>query len=222
MRVAVTSVALVAMLSAFACSGGSDGTKSTAVVDGSDATVAAATAEANGAFDPNVLTAIALQPGDVPAGMAQSSASFSNEYNGSVISYSTTYGGDGLSISSSIGHAAPGGSIDQAVLRLRQAQTGLMRLERNYTIDGADQAFAYGHPQALAVATLVLKDGYYVNVVVQTRDNARTAEAQDQANLDRYTKIVFDRLKAYLADPSSVTPVAGIPRYQPATGDTPD
>jgi hypothetical protein len=130
-----------------------------------------------------------------------------------VISYTTTYGDDAFSISSSIGRAAPGQSIDQAVLRLRQLQTSLFRLERNYALDGADQAFAYAHPQSLGVATLVLKDGYYVSVVVQTRDKARTAEAQDQANLDRYTKAVFDRLKAYLADPTSVTPVPGTPRF---------
>jgi hypothetical protein len=212
MRVGLILIVVVTMLGAVACSSGG-GSKSTAVVDDSEATASAATAAAaTTPSDPNVLTAIVLQPGDVPDGLAQTSASFGNEY-GEIISYSTRYGSDEFSISSSVGYAMAGATISDAVLRLRQAQSGLFRLEHNYTIDGADQAFSYGQPQIPAAATLVIKDGFYVSIVVQTKDKARAAEAQDPATLDRYTQVVFDRLKAYLADPSSVTPVPGTPRY---------
>lgn len=215
MRVAVLVVpaALVMTLAAAFASacGGSSGPSSgekTASAE-STATVVAVTTQAE------ALTALVLQPSDVPAGMPHTEG-FGNEY-GEVVSYSVRYGDDGFSIASSVGRAAPGKTIDQFILRTRQLQSSLYKPENNYTLDGADQGFVYGNPRSNAIATLILKDGYYVNVVISTTDKARIPEVQDTAALDRYTKIVFDRLKAYLADPSSVTPAAGAPPYAAPT-----
>ena len=102
------------------------------------------------------------------------------------------------------------------LVALRTLLVGFFKTERNNDITGADQAFMYGNVQSPGAATMTIVGDYYISMMVQSTDGARLAEAQDQDTLQKYTKLVFDRLTKYIADPSSVTPIAGGPRYDPA------
>jgi hypothetical protein len=207
MRMRVWMMVASAALLAAAC-GGSSGPSASERTQSAGATV---TAEA-GIARADALTAIAIQPSDLP-GWTRGDDSYSAF--GGIVTYTSAFSADGIQVSSTVAFAEPGATLDDDILRLREVQGRLMKSEQNYALDGADQAFVYDHPQAQASATLIRKEDYYVDVVVQSQDRARLDEVHDQQKLDGYTKIVFDRLQRYLADPSSVTPVPDTARYRP-------
>jgi hypothetical protein len=212
-RLGLVVLSIVAIGLLTACD--DDGSGSSITSPGEE-TAAAQTATA-GSFDPSVLTGVALQPDDVPAGLA-----FHGNYTAGPLRtgvlYTAEYSGDGISVSSSIGHHTEPGDRRDTIRRMRAIVTGLIRNETNLTLPGADQAFSYSNPQSLSVATVATVGDFYVNIVVTTTDSARIAEIRDQEKLERYTRLVFDRLVRYLKDPASVTPVPSAPQFSPESG----
>ncbi|MBI5287999.1 MAG: hypothetical protein HY873_03380 [Chloroflexi bacterium] len=197
-------------LAALACKGGEEkgGSATSAAADGSPTP---------DTFDYNKLTAIVLRPEDVPADLPGLAGSFNSGSDNNGISFTTWYGSESLQLQSTVGRLSDPVERDEVFDHIRRGIAALTKNERNYDLTGADLAFIYRSPEAPVTSILAFRGEFFVLVTQTSNDSARADEAYDEEALGRYTKIVFDRLEGLIADPNSVTPIAGAARYQTPT-----
>ncbi len=169
-------------------------------------------------FDPNILSAIVLGPGDVPAELPAVTGEFNdNTMNG--VTFNTVYGGKSLYLQSTVGRIADRSTQSQLFDRLRRSIAAIVKNEQNYDVEGADRGYVYEGTDPPNLTGLVYKGDFFVLIVLQSQDKTRSADATDHAALDRYMNIVFGRLKQYLADPTSLTPIPDAQKFGTATPD---
>jgi len=211
LRILLAFSAIAVLLAA--CGSGAD--------DDGDAT-AVATVDPATAFDPNVLTSLVLRTDDLVSPMG-GRGTFSPP-GGVGVSYTTFYGNDDLFVQSTVGKYSPA-ERDEQFEHLRRGLAGLVGLESNYPIDGSDAGFKYTSQDIPGITALIFKGDYYLGFTLRSANSTRAPEATDSATLDRYANLVMSRLDQYLSDPTSVTPIPGIPTYQappPTPATTPE
>jgi hypothetical protein len=173
-------------------------------------------------FDPNKFSAVVLRPEDVPPGLP-GTASFNPDPSVG-IGFASIYGDNSLLIESSVVLITDKANRDALFTRTRKSVAVLVGGETNYPLPGADLGFAYLKSDAPAASsTVIFKDDYLIIISLLSRDNTQAAVATSKAELDRYTKLVFDRLQQLITDPESVKPIEGAPQYgytPPATTPT--
>lgn len=155
-------------------------------------------------FDPLALTALVLQPEDVP--LPPVGATWNPEATNG-IAFQSAYGDQSLYLQNSVTRFRDRGIFEEQSVRLRRALSGLVGPEGNFDIAGADRAYIYrgtNPPQLTGVAFL---DTYVALVSVQSLDGTRPEAALDEALLRRYLETIFRRLETFVANPDSVTPV---------------
>jgi hypothetical protein len=206
--VAGAALMALAVSAGIACNGDSSGGADPE--DGADPSEPTPVTET---FDPNILSALVLRPEDVPeASRVEATATF-NPQRDAGISFATIYRGNGQYTQSTVGYIDEKADRDDGFRRFRESIAAIVGGERNYELPGADLAFAYRGADPATATVLAFKGEYFINVILQATDESRPAEATDQATLDAYTRIVWDRLNQYLQDPASVTPIPDAPKF---------
>lgn len=164
-------------------------------------------------IDPNLLTAVVLQPADVPAGYAPDLSY--NPSGGAATAYSAAYRRNGVSITSNVVKYPDTASRDKELAHTRAGFVKIIGPESGYRLAGSDAAFLYSGGTSPAQATIILKGRYLVSVAFQAQQQSEAAVVTNRAELDRLSALVFDRLEKLLADPSSATAVVGAPTFDP-------
>jgi len=201
---ATAALVIFAMLLSFAVACGDSGASSSPTRPADDSPD----------IDPNLLTAVSLQPADLPAGFAPD-LSFSPPGKSATIGYSAAYRMNGLAITSNIVKYGDIASRDKDLPHTRGGFAKVIGPESAYRLAGSDAAFLYSGGSIPAQATIILKGRYLVSVAFQTQTTSGAAAATNRAELDRLSALVFDRLEKLLADPSSATAVVGAPTFDP-------
>jgi hypothetical protein len=214
LRVMVALIAMVAVpVATVACGGDGGGDGGGGGGGGAGSAVTSPTPDT---FDYNTLTALVLRPEDVPADLPGLAGAFNTGTTNNGVSFTTWYGTTSLQLQSTVGRIADPIEREQAFDRIRRGIATLTENERNYDLAEADLAFIYkGSPPLTSI--LVFRGEFFVLVTQQSGDQTRATEAYDEEAIGTYTKIVFDRLLALIADPGSVTPIAGAARYATRT-----
>jgi hypothetical protein len=164
-------------------------------------------------IDPSQLSAVVLQPSDLPPGY--SSVGSFNPGGQVATSYLSKFTRPGDTVASTVAQYPSVGARNDGVPHLRDGFSHLLGAESDYDLPGSDAAFSYIGSTPPSQGVLVLRGRYLVNIVLQTSDDSEPGRLATRAALDRYTSIVFDRLLKLLADPTSVTPIAGAPTFDP-------
>ncbi len=171
-----------------------------------------ATTDSAPSIDPNLLPSIVLQASDLPPGLAQE-GSFNPAGFSSARSFESSFTSGGLLISSSVTEFPDPSDFETTLDHVRRSLAKLIGAESSYQLKGTDVAFIYRDGSAAKVSSIAVRGRYVINIALQTNDNS--AETAHIADLKRYTELVFGRLQAALADPSAVTPVTGVPTFDP-------
>ena len=214
-RLMLVMASLALALGGAACNG--SGGKS-----GGSPTAAGGTAAANTPvaddFDPNILTGFVLHQEDVPTVPFATGI-----YNpGAVgVSFTSFFIGDDLRVQATVAYDTDPAQYVDALDRLRRAAIQLTGPEQSYNLPGAEQAFFYRGDAPPGSIIVAVKGSFLVFLLMQSVNGTHAAEAEDEAQLTKYTNIVFGRLLQYIADPTSVRPDPKAPPYTPVANRIP-
>jgi hypothetical protein len=161
--------------------------------------------------DPNLLPSVVLQPSDLPPEYVTEAA-----FNppGAATSYNSAFHLGGLTITSTVVQYKDVPTRDQDIDRVRRGYAKLIGSETTYRLNGSDAAFLYQSGAATpSQGSIILRGRYALSVSYVTNNLSQSAIATNRDELQRYSALVFDRLQKLLADPSSITPIAGAPTF---------
>jgi hypothetical protein len=165
-------------------------------------------------IDANLLPAVVLQPADMPPDYVPQQTF--NPPGASGTAYASTFRLNGTTISSTVIQYPDVQTRDQQVDHLRRGFAKVIGAETTYRLAGADAAFVYfSSGSTPGQASLALRGRYVTSIIYQTNNLSQLAVVTNKAELERLTTLIFDRLQKLLVDPSSITPIAGAPTFDP-------
>jgi hypothetical protein len=162
-------------------------------------------------FESSVLSALTLQPFDVPD-VQQSAAFFAG--GGTNVSFNTRYGDPSYAIQSSVTRIPDPIDREQHFFDLRRSLTALIGGERNFALEGSELAFAYkalDSDQTPHVGVIALTDSFIVQLTIDSNDRGQQDRVLNDAMIAHLMTTMFSRVLAAVDDPASVTPVASAP-----------
>jgi hypothetical protein len=198
------AVVVVALFSAFGCGGGSgDDVFPTPTPD---------------TFDPNVMSALVLQPDEV-GGLPLAVQGYVQVEGGS--SYRSEYDDGKLQVQSQVFRVADPIERELLFTSTRQAVGGFAAFESNLNLPEADRAFWYlaGATPAAAFerTAIVLRGEFFFVAAIRSSDDSTDVLVDDETVLRGYVDLIMERIGEAIADPGSVTPPAGAPTYAPVS-----
>jgi hypothetical protein len=130
--------------------------------------------------------------------------------------YASTFELNGVTISSTIVQYPDTPTRDQNLDHLRRSLAKVIGPETTFRLAGADAAFLYSSSGSTpGQASLALRGRYTTTIIYQTSNLSQLTVVTNKDELQRFTTLLFERLNKVLVDPSSITPIAGAPTFDP-------
>lgn len=166
-----------------------------------------ASAATPAAFDPALLTSVALNKSDLP-GYEGSAIANPLDPTTTARSFTSVFLGPEVRIQSTVVRHPDATAATQDMSRNRQVFATFGSSEANFALEGAEQAFLYTIPSPPGVATWAIVGQYLVFVqIAPAVVESPSPLAADVEQLRAYANTVLERLQRLIDDPSSVTPV---------------